>query len=67
MKTKAAVVFEKSGKFSIEQLEISEPNDDEALVRIVATGICHTDLAGRKAGGAISKAAQPQRPSGECP
>ena len=48
MKTKAAVVFERSGKFSIEQLEISEPNDDEVLVRIAATGICHTDLAGRE-------------------
>jgi aryl-alcohol dehydrogenase len=48
MEIKAAVVFEKSGKFKIEQLEMSAPNDDEVLVRIVATGICHTDLAGRE-------------------
>jgi aryl-alcohol dehydrogenase len=48
METKAAVVFEKSGKFTIEKIEISEPNDDEVLVRIAATGICHTDLAGRE-------------------
>lgn len=48
MKTKAAVVFERSGKFNIEQIEISEPNEDEVLVRIVAAGICHTDLAGRE-------------------
>jgi len=48
MEIKAAVVFEKSGEFSIEQLQISDPNDDEVLVRIVGTGICHTDLAGRE-------------------
>jgi len=47
MDIKAAVIFEKSGKFKIEQLELSEPNADEVLVRIVAVGICHTDLAGR--------------------
>ncbi|MGD9239667.1 MAG: NAD(P)-dependent alcohol dehydrogenase [Desulfobacterales bacterium] len=48
MDIKAAVVFEKSGEFSIEQLQISDPNDDEVLVRIVGTGVCHTDLAGRE-------------------
>jgi aryl-alcohol dehydrogenase len=47
MEIKAAVVHEKSGKFVIEQLELSDPNDDEVLVRIAAAGICHTDLAGR--------------------
>ncbi|MFH1123341.1 MAG: NAD(P)-dependent alcohol dehydrogenase [Pseudomonadota bacterium] len=48
MEIKAAVVFEKSGKFSIEKLEISDPNDDEVLVRIVGAGMCHTDLAARE-------------------
>jgi len=47
METKAAVVFEPSGPFYIEQLDLCEPNDDEVLVRIVGVGICHTDLAGR--------------------
>jgi aryl-alcohol dehydrogenase len=47
MEIKAAVVWEPSGDFSIEQLELSDPNDDEVLVRIVGVGICHTDLAGR--------------------
>ncbi len=47
MEIKAAVVFETSGDFSIEQLEISDPNDDEVLVRIVGAGICHTDLGAR--------------------
>jgi aryl-alcohol dehydrogenase len=47
MEIKAAVVFERSGPFRFEQLELDEPRDDEVLVRIVAVGICHTDLAGR--------------------
>jgi aryl-alcohol dehydrogenase len=47
MDIKAAVIFEPSGKFNIEQLEISDPNDDEVLVRIKGAGICHTDLAAR--------------------
>lgn len=47
MEIKAAIVYEKSGKFSTETLELSAPNDDEVLVRIVGTGICHTDLGAR--------------------
>jgi aryl-alcohol dehydrogenase len=47
MKTKAAVVFEASGKFNVESLEIDDPRDDEVLVRIVGVGICHTDLGAR--------------------
>jgi len=45
MEIKAAVTFKKSDKFKIEQLDLSDPNDDEVLVRIVGTGICHTDLS----------------------
>jgi aryl-alcohol dehydrogenase len=44
---KAAVTFEKSADFQIERLQLSDPNDNEVLVRIVGTGICHTDLAAR--------------------
>ncbi len=47
MEVRAAVVHERSGKFVLETLELSEPRDDEVLVRVVASGICHTDLAGR--------------------
>jgi aryl-alcohol dehydrogenase len=47
MEIKAAVVFERSRSFSIEKLQISDPKDNEVLVRIIATGICHTDLAAR--------------------
>jgi len=47
MEITAAVVYEKSGDFVIDQLDLSAPKDDEVLVRIVGTGICHTDLAAR--------------------
>jgi aryl-alcohol dehydrogenase len=43
----AAVVYEKSGPFNLERLELDRPDDDEVLVRMVATGVCHTDLAAR--------------------
>lgn len=41
---RAAVIREKSGPFSIEDVEIGEPRAGEVLVRTVASGICHTDL-----------------------
>jgi aryl-alcohol dehydrogenase len=47
MEIKAAVVYETSGDFRIEQVELSEPNDDEVVVRIVGVGICGTDLGAR--------------------
>ncbi|MCF8129355.1 MAG: NAD(P)-dependent alcohol dehydrogenase [Deltaproteobacteria bacterium] len=47
MEMQGAVIYEPSGKFSMEKLTIEDPRDTEVLVRIVATGICHTDLAGR--------------------
>ena len=47
MEIKAAVIYEQSGKFIIDQLQLSEPNNDEVLVKVAAVGICHTDLAGR--------------------
>jgi Zn-dependent alcohol dehydrogenase len=30
--------------WSLEQVEISPPGDDEVLVEMHATGICHTDI-----------------------
>ena len=47
MKTHAAVVRKKSGPFSIEKVNLDEPRDDEVLVRIHGTGICHTDIVVR--------------------
>jgi len=47
MQITAAVTREKGSPFAIEEVEIDEPRADEVLVRIVATGICHTDLVVR--------------------
>ncbi|HLZ20007.1 MAG TPA: alcohol dehydrogenase catalytic domain-containing protein, partial [Smithellaceae bacterium] len=44
MKITAAVVREKGGPFIIEDVELDDPRPDEILVRMVATGICHTDV-----------------------
>lgn len=43
MRVTAAVVEQLDAPFTIEQLELDEPGPGEALVRVVATGICHTD------------------------
>ncbi|SDC19365.1 NAD(P)-dependent alcohol dehydrogenase [Streptomyces prasinopilosus] len=42
----AAVVREK-GSFELAPVLLDAPRDDEVLVRIVATGLCHTDLVVR--------------------
>jgi aryl-alcohol dehydrogenase len=47
MKVVAAVVFEKNGPFSIEQVDLCDPRDDELLVEVVASGMCATDMHGR--------------------
>jgi aryl-alcohol dehydrogenase len=44
MKIQAAVSREVAHSPSIETLEIEDPRPGEVLVRIVASGICHTDL-----------------------
>lgn len=44
MKITAAVVREQEQPFEIEELELEDPRAGEVLVRVVATGMCHTDL-----------------------
>ena len=43
MKTKAAVAWEAGKPLSIEEVDLAGPKAGEVLVRIVATGVCHTD------------------------
>ncbi len=45
MKTTAAIVHEQGGDFVLEEVELDEPRADEVLVRLVATGLCHTDIS----------------------
>ena len=43
MKTRAAVAWEAGKPLSIEEIDLEGPREGEVLVRIVATGVCHTD------------------------
>ncbi len=45
MKTTAVIVNEQGGKFGFEEVDLDDPREDEVLVRIVAAGLCHTDLS----------------------
>jgi aryl-alcohol dehydrogenase len=44
MRTRAAVVESQGQPFTMAEVELEDPRDDEVLVRMVATGICHTDI-----------------------
>ena len=43
MKARAAVAWEAGRPLSIEEVDVAGPKDAEVLVRLVATGVCHTD------------------------
>ncbi|MBT5093544.1 MAG: S-(hydroxymethyl)glutathione dehydrogenase/class III alcohol dehydrogenase [Halobacteriovoraceae bacterium] len=43
MKTRAAVAWEAGKPLEIEEIDLEGPKHGEVLVRMVATGICHTD------------------------
>lgn len=43
MKTQAAVLHESPGKWSVEDVTLDDPGHGEILVRMVATGLCHSD------------------------
>ncbi|WP_110588206.1 NAD(P)-dependent alcohol dehydrogenase [Microbacterium suaedae] len=47
MQTTAAVVREKGGSFAIEPVELDDLRPSEVRVRLVATGVCHTDAVVR--------------------
>ena len=47
MQIKAAVTRAPFVPQSLETLELAEPRANEILVRVVATGVCHTDIAMR--------------------
>jgi len=43
MKTRAAVAWEAGKPLEIEEVDLGGPQAGEVLVKIVATGVCHTD------------------------
>lgn len=50
MKIEAAVTHDRGEAFKIEEVELAEPRFNEVLVKIVATGVCHTDAVARDGG-----------------
>ena len=44
MKIRAAVLEEFGAPLEVQELELAEPRQGEVLVRLVACGVCHTDL-----------------------
>jgi aryl-alcohol dehydrogenase len=47
MQIKAAIVGQRSGPFTIDTVDLCAPRPDEVIVRVVASGMCQTDLHGR--------------------
>jgi aryl-alcohol dehydrogenase len=47
MQVQAAVVRSRGTPYQLETLELTDPGPDELIVRVVATGICQTDVHGR--------------------
>ena len=43
MKSRAAVAWEAGKPLEIEEVDVQGPKAGEVLVRMVATGVCHTD------------------------
>jgi len=43
MKSRAAVAWEAGKPLEIEEIDVQGPKEGEVLVRVVATGVCHTD------------------------
>ncbi len=54
MKIKAAVCWKPQAPLAIEEIDLEGPREGEVLVRLVATGVCHTDaytMSGRDPSG----------------
>ena len=43
MKSRAAVAWEPGKPLSIEEIDVASPKQNEVLIRLIATGVCHTD------------------------
>ncbi|MGB5465129.1 MAG: alcohol dehydrogenase catalytic domain-containing protein, partial [Sedimenticolaceae bacterium] len=43
MKCKAAVAWEPKKDLQIEEIEVAGPREGEVLLKVIASGVCHTD------------------------
>jgi aryl-alcohol dehydrogenase len=48
MRTTAAVLPDRGERFTLEEVEIDEPRPGEVLVRLIASGVCHTDAVAQQ-------------------
>jgi NDMA-dependent alcohol dehydrogenase len=44
VKSKGAVLFESPGRWEVCELDVDPPREGEVLVRMVASGLCHSDV-----------------------
>src|ERR1700730_5303549 len=44
MKTQAALLLQSPGRWEVCEVEVDPPKDHEVLVRMVASGLCHSDV-----------------------
>lgn len=56
MRTRAAVLDEDSTEFEIQELEVDEPGYGEVHIKLVAAGLCHSDLH------SVDRILEPRRP-----
>lgn len=47
MKINAAVISSQDEEFDIREVELKEPQSNELLIKVVASGVCHTDMVAR--------------------
>jgi NDMA-dependent alcohol dehydrogenase len=43
MKAKAAVLWDHNTPWSVEEIELADPKEREVLIKVVASGMCHSD------------------------
>lgn len=53
MQSIAAVTLEQGQAFELKNIQVQAPKDDEVLIDIVATGVCHTDAVARDLAGVV--------------
>ncbi|MGO8860700.1 MAG: NDMA-dependent alcohol dehydrogenase [Acidimicrobiales bacterium] len=54
MKTRAALLMQQPGRWEVVDVDLDDPEDHEVLVRLVASGLCHSDDHVAKADGKIA-------------
>ena len=43
MKTRAAILWEQGADWSVEEIDLDPPQTGEVLVKLVGSGLCHSD------------------------